>query len=196
MNMNKNPAFAQLKAYARLDALWLTALWLASFVWITRVPQSMVGSFLVLSTPLVLWLLMQRFRNTVLGGVISFRRGWAYGAYLTFYASLLFALLQWMYLRWVDGGHFLQQLSEGFSLSAQIYQDQLSEGLSLPAQTYQDMGVTPQTLEQARQLLPQLPITQLVLMFWLQNVLTGVFLSLPIAALCRRSTPPRQSQQH
>ena len=46
------------------------------------------------------------FRNNVLGGAISLRRAYAYSLYNFVYASLVFALVQFVYFRFVDNGGF------------------------------------------------------------------------------------------
>lgn len=163
-------ALVQLKAFARLDALALTGLWTASFLITTLLPTSTMGSLLALSTPvLVEWLLM-RFRNRVLDGFISFKRALAYTWYVFFYAILLFALVQYVYLKFFDNGAFMSLMLEGLKAAEIIYAQE---------------GLPKSELAQAQQLITSLPPIQMVFIFMMQNIFISIILS-PILALIGR----------
>ena len=49
--MIKIEEFTQLKAFARVDALMLTALWTVSFVCVTMIGAGVVGNLLSMATP-------------------------------------------------------------------------------------------------------------------------------------------------
>ena len=102
----------QLKAFARQDALLLGGVWMVSFAFIVMAPKSILGGLLAFATPFVVGWLLRRFRDKALDGVISFRRGYAYSVFCFIYASLLFAVAQYVYFRFIDGGMFVQLLSE------------------------------------------------------------------------------------
>ncbi|MBR1469946.1 MAG: DUF4199 domain-containing protein [Prevotella sp.] len=163
--------FIQLKAFARQDALVLGGLWMASFALVVMAPQSMMGTLLALSTPVLLGWLLSRFRDVALDGVISFRRGYVYCVYCFLYASLLFAVAQYVYFRFIDGGRFMQMLSESVKLVEQAYQQ---NGLSTAE--FQPM------LEQMQ----SLPPSQWVFMLLMQNLFIGFVLGVPVAAVCAR----------
>ena len=111
----------QLKAFARQDGLLLGLYWTTSFILVVSLPQSIIGSLLALATPVFLGWRLCCFRDFALDGVISFRRGFAYCIYTTFYASLLFALIQFIYFRFIDHGRFFSLLSENMDLISQVY---------------------------------------------------------------------------
>ena len=82
----------QLKAFARIDGLWLALLWTSSFACLMYPPLSILGNLLLLMTPVLMTWRVIKFRNYALDGSISYRRAFAYGCYMTFYASLIFAM--------------------------------------------------------------------------------------------------------
>ena len=77
----------QLKAFARQDALLLALVWTASFACMTIVQAGIIGNLLALATPFVVGWRLTKFRDHALYGYISFRRAFAYCAYVFFYAS-------------------------------------------------------------------------------------------------------------
>ena len=158
--------FAQLKAFARQDALLLAALWIASFALIVMSPQSMVGALLAFATPFVQGWLLGRFRDRVRDGIISFRRGFVYCVYCFIYASLIFAVAQYVYFRFIDGGQFMQMLSE----SVRIIE---------PA--YRQNGLNTTALQQALEEMKSIPLSQWIFTLLLQNIFIGFILSIPIA---------------
>ena len=156
----------QVKGFARQDALLLAALWLASFAFIVMAPQSLFGSLLALATPFVLAWLLRRFRDRVRDGVISFRRGYFYCVHCFVDASLIFALAQYVYFRFIDGGRFVQMISESVKILEPVYQQN---------------GIQMESLRQATEQMSQLPPSQWVFTLLMQNVFIGFILSIPIA---------------
>lgn len=163
--------FAQLKAFARQDALLLAALWIASFALIVMSPQSMLGALLAFATPFVQGWLLGRFRDRVRDGIISFRRGFAYCVYCFIYASLIFALAQYVYFRFIDGGRFVQMISESVKILEPVYQQN---------------SIQMESLRQATEQMSQLPPSQWVFTLLMQNVFIGFILSIPIALIVRK----------
>ena len=106
--MIKIEEFMQLKAFARVDALLLTLLWTVSFACVTMIGAGTMGNLLAMATPFFIGWRTCLFRNNVLNGRISLRRAYAYSLYNFVYASLAFALVQFVYFRFIDnGGAFL-----------------------------------------------------------------------------------------
>lgn len=167
----------QLKAYARQYGVVLAAVWAASFLSIVIAPASVLGSLLALSTPIVVGWFLVRFRNGALDGHISFRRGFAFSCYTFFYASLLFAAVQFVYLRFFDHGAFMAMLGESLKTMEEVYRH---EG----AAAMQAIGHMKQTISVVGQLSP----LQLTFVIMMDNILVGALLSLPIALACRRKT--------
>lgn len=103
-------ALIQLRAFARQYGFFLFLLWMASFVAYFTNPASSWGSLLAMSTPFVVGWFLVRFRNGALDGHISFRRGLVFSFYTFFYASLLFAVAQYVYFRFFDNGALLSMM--------------------------------------------------------------------------------------
>lgn len=162
------PTLIQLKAFARIDGLWLALLWTASFLSMMYMPKSALSSLLMFATPLfMLWQLV-KFRNHALNGVISYTRALAYGCYCVFYASLLFALVQTAYFQFLDGGRFIQTMSQTL---------QAMEGV------YQQSGIDIKQARETVDLMGTLKPIELAIAFMTQNVLLGALLSAVVAAI-------------
>lgn len=180
----------QLKAYARQYGVVLALVWAASFLSIVFAPASVLGSLLALSTPIVVGWFLVRFRNDALDGHISFRRGFAFSCYTFFYASLLFAAVQFVYLRFFDHGAFMTMLGESLKTMEEVYRHEGATAL-------QAVGQMKRTISVIGQLSP----LQLTFVIMMDNILMGVLLSLPIALACRRkavlpTNGPQQQDQN
>lgn len=165
-------ALVQLKAFARQDGVFVALLWTASFLAVVLAPTSSWGSLLAMGTPFLVGYLLMRFRNGVLDGVISFRRAWALSLYIFFYASLLFAVIQYVYLRFFDNGSLNMLLANGTKVLEPAYRAQ---------------GMTTQELTNIKDLMLQLSPVEKAFIFMMQNLIAGFIMSLPIALVCRRS---------
>ncbi|MCD8282659.1 MAG: DUF4199 domain-containing protein, partial [Prevotella sp.] len=97
----------QVKAFARQDGIILALVWMLSMWLLICHPENSWGSILMLSTPFFVGWRLQVFRNKVLDGAISFRRGFCFSCYIFFYASIIFALGQFVYFQYLDHGTFL-----------------------------------------------------------------------------------------
>lgn len=163
-------AFVQVKAFARQYAIFLSILWTASMAATMMAPQSSWGSLMALCTPFLMAWFTIRFREGALDGKISFRRAFAFNCYTFFYASLIFALIQFVYFKWLDQGRFLQVISEGVRL--------------LEAYSSQRGGVA--QYKTGLQLMSQMSAIQLAFTFMMQNLFIGFIISFPIAFFCHR----------
>lgn len=162
----------QLKAFARQDALLLALLWAASFACIMLLQAGLVGNLLALATPFLLGYRLKAFRNGALGGVISFRRAYAYCAYTFLYASLVFALVQFGYFQFVDKGSFAQLITETMRLVLPIYEQN---------------GMTKAEIQQSIDMITLITPTQWTFMFMMQNLFFGAIVCLPIALIGKRT---------
>lgn len=120
------------------------------------------------------WVLI-RFRDGALEGVISFRRAFAFEVYVVFYAALLFAVIQYVYFQFVDGGRFFGVMQDSLSMIAPLYEQQ---------------GVSVKELTQAFNLIAGMPVIELVFAFMMQTIFVGWVLGLVVALIFRRSVPP------
>ena len=165
--MNFLESLKQLKAFARQDGAILALVWIVSFLFTMKLPQSMAGNVLTLSTPLVVAWRLRAFRNNALDGEISYRRALAYSWHTFVYASLIFALVQYLYIRFYDPVSLINMMRD----SIQSF-----------GTTYQQMGMNEAQMQESVKLLGTLQPIELVFLFFTQNILIGFFLSLIIAA--------------
>lgn len=163
--------FLQLKAFARQDALILAAVWTASFLCATMAGAGVLGNLLAIATPFLVGWRLIKFRDNVLGGGISFRRAFAFSFHVFVYASLVFALVQFVYFRFIDRGSFAQMIGDSMRLLTPMYKES---------------GISQQQITQSISLVNMLTPVQWAFMFMMQNLLIGAVASLPIAAVCKR----------
>lgn len=173
-------ALIQLKAFARQDGFLLFLLWTASFAVIVNNPASSWGSLLAMATPFYVGYLLSRFRNYALDGVISFRRALAFSLYTFFYASLLFAVAQFVYFRYLDNGTFMTMLLTSVKALEPVYRAQ---------------GISISELQQSLSMIGQLTPVETAFIFMMQNILIGTLLSFPIAWIGKR-TALRKNLHH
>lgn len=160
----------QLKAFARQYGVVMALLWAASFLMIMLDPNSVWGSLLALATPFVLATLLARFRDGALDGAISFRRAYAFSCYTFFYASLIFAAVQYVYFRFFDHGALLSMMQQSLTLMEQAAGTQGAVGKASIEQ-----------MKASAQIVGQLSAIQITFVIMMDNLLAGAFLSLPVA---------------
>lgn len=145
---------------------------MASFAVIVNNPASFWGSLLAMATPFYVGYLLARFRNYALYGFISFRRALAFSLYTFFYASLLFAVAQFVYFRYLDHGTFLAMLTASMKTLEPFYRAQ---------------GISVSELQQSLAMIGQLTPIETAFVFMMQNILIGAVLSFPIAWIGKRT---------
>lgn len=164
-------ALIQVKAFARQDGFILFLLWLASFAAIVMNPASSWGSLLAMATPFVVGWMLVRFRNYALDGRISFRRGLAFSLYTFFYASMLFAVAQFVYFRFIDNGALTTMLLSSVKTLEPVYKAN---------------GISTGELRQSLTMIGQLSPIEVAFIFMMQNFFVGMVLSIPIALIGKR----------
>lgn len=164
-------ALIQLKAFARQDGFFLFLLWMVSFIAFVTNPASTWGSLLAMATPFLVGWLLVRFRNYALDGAISFRRALAFSIYTFFYASLIFAVAQFVYFRFFDNGSLMTMLVGSVKTLEPFYKMQ---------------GLSVAELEQSLTMIGQLSPIEIAFVFMMQNFFIGLVLSFPIALFGRR----------
>ena len=170
------PEYIQLKAFARLDGAMLSLLWIASFALYViglRSPGfGLAAMILAVLTPFFVGSRLRRFRDEGLAGTISFLRGWAYTVFVFFYGGLLFALAQWAYLTYMDQGYLMKSIAEMLSAPE-------------TAEALRQMGMA-ETLSESLAMLGQMRPIDLSLNMLTTNILIGMLVGLPIAAVMQR----------
>lgn len=173
-------ALIQLKAFARQDGFFLFLLWLASFIAMVMNPASTWGSLLAIATPFVVGWMLIRFRNYALSGNISFRRGLAFSIYTFFYASMLFAVAQFVYFRFLDNGALATMLLNSVKTLEPIYKAN---------------GISTNELQQSLTMIGSLSPIEVAFVFMMQNFFVGLVLSFPIALFCQHRGKRGQQQR-
>ena len=107
------------------------------------------------------------FRDYALDGQISYRRALAYSWYTFVYASLIFALAQYLYIRFYDSISLVTMMSNSIKAFGA---------------TYEQMGINETQMQESAKLLTSLTPMELTFLFFTQNVFIGCILSLITAA--------------
>lgn len=165
--MNFLESLKQLKAFARQDGAILALVWIVSFLFTMLRPQSAMGNILTFSTPFVVTWRLRTFRDYALDGQISYRRALAYSWYTFVYASLIFALAQYLYIRFYDSISLVTMMSNSIKAFGA---------------TYEQMGINETQMQESAKLLTSLTPMELTFLFFTQNVFIGCILSLITAA--------------
>lgn len=169
--------YVQLKAFARQDGLLLAVLWIVSFACyvygVSNPLWSMMAIVLIVVTPFFAAKRLRKFRDEDREGSISLLRGWAYVAYMFFYASLLFALAQYVYFAFLDKGFLFASLQSTI-MSA--------EGQQMLAR----YGMQDAVDESLRTMQSMRPIDYVLNMLTM-NIAAGFVLGVPIAAMMKKT---------
>ncbi len=165
----------QLDAFARVDGAMLALLWISSFAcYIAGLTNNVLGLaaiILAVASPFFVARRLRSFRDYALEGVISFGRGWAYVILVFFYGGLLFALAQFAYFAYLDHGYMASVVTQ---------MTQTAEFTEL-MKLYGMQNTFQQVLVEFQQLRP----IDLALQGLSTNIVVGIMLGLPIAALMR-----------
>lgn len=174
--------YEQLKAFARVDGAMLGGLWILSFAcFIGEFYDPVAGIAAVavgVGSLVFAGLRLRRFRDVVLGGFISFRRGFCFSMFVFFYASLLMAAGQFVYFQFLDHGFMLSRYTE--IMSAPEFKAML--------QLY---GIADAEMKMLIDNLNALRPIDIALQFLATNIILGIMISLPMAIMMTRK--PRQN---
>lgn len=173
--------YEQLKAYARTDGAIVGGLWILSFAFfigefynpLFGFAMMFVGVFSLVFAAMRL----KRYRDNVAGGAITFGRGLLYSMLVYFYAALLMAAGQFVYFQFIDGGFLVSQYA------GMVTSPEYKAMLSAYGATTDDMQVLIDNLSALR------PI-DIALQFFTANIILGFFVSLPIAVMMKKGSPP------
>ena len=175
----------QLSAYSQYDGFYLAILWVASFVcllYTTYVPfLGQVYTILLFSTPFFVAYRFKKFREEGRNGIISFRRGLFYCLRVHFNAALIFSLLQWLYMNYVDNGRLLAVFTTIYSTPE-------------AKQMYSQLNVSYNDVIRLLSMMTE--PTVLAANSFITAVLSGVVFSLIIAALMMKQVRTSNSKQY
>lgn len=174
------PEYVQLRAFARIDGTYLGILWTMSFacyvIGMTHPFVGFIGTLIAVTSPFFAAKKLWKFRDEVREGTISFLRSMAYYMLMFFYASALFALLQYVYFAFIDNGMLMSQY-------AQIMQSK--EAVSI----IQSYGISMRDLNQGIAELRNSSPIMLAFNIMTFNLFVGFMLSWPTALILRRKAP-------
>lgn len=177
--------YVQLKAFARIDGLYIGIAWIISFACyiggLTSPLLGMIGTIIAVVSPFYAAMRLRNFRDTNRNGIISFRRAMAYYIFIFFYASLIFALAQYVYFAYIDGGYMINTYNEILSTPE-------------AAAMIKAYGVSTQQMNESLAALRQAKPIYIVLNILTFNLTIGVIMSLPVAAMMKRTTALPQSR--
>ena len=175
--------YVQLKAFARQDGAMLALLWIGSFVCyifgLSNPTLGLAAMLLIFSTPFFAASRLRHFRDYGREGIISFARSYAYTILIFFYAGVLLAIVIYLYFAFMDKGMLVGKLIEIL---------QSPEG----KQTIQAYGMEAQIDDNIKYLAEMRPIDYALNMLTI-NIITGLFLGIPIAATMQRSVAKSDS---
>ncbi len=169
--------YEQLKAFARIDGALVGALWIVSFACFIggfAVPTlGVVSIFTGIASVVFATMRLRRFRDSILDGAISFRRAFGYGCFTYFYASLLMAVAQFVYFQFIDGGYLITKYTAAMT------------DKNMTAMIQSVYGISPDDMKLALDTLAALRPIDVALRFLTTDIILGVAISLPIAAIIR-----------
>lgn len=169
--------YVQLKAFAKIDGALLALLWTASFACYILGTSSpflmLIGMILAVCTPFLVGSRLLRFRNNVLNGTLTFKRGYAYSAHTFLYAALLFAVAQFVYFQFIDNGYIAAKISE-------IMSDPIMK------QSIKSSGMEQAVNDAISAIYKTHPIDY-ALSYFTTNIIIGLILSLPIAGIIKKN---------
>lgn len=173
----------QLQAFARIDGALIAGLWTLSFAcFIGNFYAPLLGifAFAIGAFSLVFAAMrLRKFRDEVRDGFISFRRALAYGIMQYLNASLLFAVAQFLYFQFIDHGFMMTKYT------AVMQNPEFMEMMRTWGLTSDDVSLVMNNMAALR------PI-DVALQFFTTNVFMGLFVSVPVAILMRRSPRNRK----
>jgi hypothetical protein len=177
--------FVQLKAFARQDGTFLGLMWIASFACYVGEfhysPLGMLAMILAVISPFFLVMRLKKFRDNVRDGEISFRRAFWYCLFCFFYASLLFALSQYVYFAFIDNGFLVQQYNTMMSTPE--------------AKQLMNLYKVANEMEDGISAFARLTAIEKALNFLTMNITIGFILSFPIAAIMKSKVKLNNNQE-
>ena len=170
--------YIQLRAFARVDGTYVGILWIASFACylggLSSPMLGLVGGILAVASPFFAAKRLIKFRDEIRDGEISGRRSMLYYALMFFYASLLFALAQYLYFAFLDGGYLMREYTSMLS-SPEMKQAMQAYGMTAD-----------QLMEGLKEFANTSPIMT-ALNIMTMNITIGLIFSLPVSLITRRA---------
>ncbi|MDO5664413.1 MAG: DUF4199 domain-containing protein [Bacteroidia bacterium] len=97
---------SQLMNYAMYAGIFLGLFWVLKYLFVmgsTQIPAlNLIGSFLTIGTPLILFYFLVKYKTDIVSNNLSFWHGIQFGIMLFFFASLLEAVIVFVHITWID----------------------------------------------------------------------------------------------
>ena len=141
--------YIQLKAFARQDGFYLGVIWtimFAFFVGSMHNAAFQAGYVVIaIATPFILYVFLKHYRDRILSGGISFRRAFAFTAFIMAYASIILAAATLIYFYFLDNGTFLSALKQSLATPEvrQLFTDAGADMSEIDRQVAQMSNVRP-----------------------------------------------------
>ena len=170
--------YIPLRAFVRVDGTYVGILWIASFACylggLSSPMLGLLGGILAVASPFFAAKRLIKFRDDIRDGEISGRRSMLYYALMFFYASLLFALAQYLYFAFLDGGYLMREYTSMLS-SPEMKQAMQAYGMTAD-----------QLMEGLKEFANTSPIMT-ALNIMTMNITIGLIFSLPVSLITRRA---------
>lgn len=177
--------YIQLRAFARVDGTYVGILWITSFACylggLTSPMLGLIAGIIAIISPFFAAKRLTKFRDDIRDGEISGKRSMLYYSLMFFYASLLFALVQYLYFAFIDGGYLMREYTSLLS------SDEMKEAMKVYGITYEQMM---QGLKEFADSSPIMTALNIMTM----NITIGIFLSLPVALVVKRGVKGSQEE--
>ena len=168
-----------LRAYTRYDGFYLGVIWIASFACLIGMASypslSMASLAIALTTPFFVGMQLKKYRDNGRQGVLPFTHALLYCFRVFMNAAIVFAIAQWAYMQFLDNGRLAGMLQ------TMMMQE---ETQALLKQT----GLKSEELVAA---FTQVSPLQFALTYFVENIIIGIVLSLPIALIMKQDVPTR-----
>lgn len=175
-NMTTREEYEHIKAYARIDGAIMGGLWILSFICFIAqfyMPLLSMASMIIgVVSIIVTAMRLKNFRDNILDGVISYWKAYGYSMLTYFYAALLMAAAQYIYFQFIDNGFLINQYT------AMTSSPEFKSMMTLYGIKAEEMKLTMDTIASLR------PI-DVALQFFSTNIILGLVISWPIAALIK-----------
>ncbi len=179
-NITNGDEFRQFTAFARIDGAIMGGLWIASFACFVGEFSSPILGFaalaLGLSSVIVGFLRLRKFRDHALGGFITFGKATTYSILTYFYASLLLAVAQYVYFQFIDNGYLMNQYIT--MLSSPEYVAVVKDVYGMDAKEM--INILQTSISSMK------PI-EIAFQFLTINVIFATIISIPIGAMIRKA---------
>ena len=171
--------YIQFKAFARQDGFFLGCLWiftLGCLVGSVTQPELQIGFVAgAMTTPFAAYFMFRHYRDRILRGVITFKRAFAFNAFMVAYAAIIIAAATFVYFYFIDGGALLGHLQSTLNTPEM-------------KQAIEQTGMNADNIDTQMAMFSQSRPIDLAFGVFFNALLSGLLLALVIGAIGKRQT--------